>query len=77
MLNDPENVQLHTDAALQIGLERIEAHPTSANAAYSLGRTYSLLGRDDEAIAQLERAHQLKPTSKKFKKAYLRAKHNR
>jgi tetratricopeptide repeat protein len=74
LLGDTANAEKHLRECLRIGLDRIAEHPDGANAAYSLGRTYELVGRDDEALEQFERAHSLKPTSKKFKKAYLRAK---
>ncbi len=76
-MSDEAEAEKHAEAALRIGMRRIAEHPDSANAAYSLGRTYSLLGREDESFLQLERAFKLKPTSKGFKKAYLKAKHNR
>jgi len=74
ILGDEANADKHIQEALDIGLYRIDAYPRSANAAYSLGKTYRLIGRNDAALIQHKRAHDLKPTRKKFKKAYLKAK---
>ncbi len=74
LMGDTAAAERHLDESLRINLKRIEEHPDSANAAYSLGRTYELMNRDDDALIQFERAHKLKPTFKKYKKAYLRAK---
>lgn len=74
LLGDQANAEHHISEALRIGKRRIEQHPDSSNAAYSLGLTYELLDRNDEALEQFERAYTLNPTSKKFKKAYLKAK---
>lgn len=72
MDNDPKANE-HLKRALRIGRARIEKHPTSANAAYSIAKTYALMDRDAEALVQFKRAFKLKPTTKKFKKAYLKA----
>ncbi len=74
LLGDSVHADEHLEQALEIGLTRVGAYPDSANAAYSLGRTYELMGDNDEALKRFERANKLRPTSKKFKQAYLRAK---
>lgn len=70
MLGELAKADEHLKLALQIGLKRIAEHPDSANAAYSLGKTYTLTGRHAEAFEQYARACKLKPSSKKFRKAY-------
>jgi Tetratricopeptide repeat len=75
LLGDNTNANKHASEALQIGLDRVKAKPDSAAAAYSLGETYKLVGMKTEALEQYKRATQLKPTSKKYRKAYLRLKH--
>ena len=47
-------------------------HPTSNNAAYSLGRTYELLGERPKAYEQFARAYDLK-SSRRNRKAFFRA----
>ncbi len=73
MMGETAKAEAYMRRALRIGLERVEKHPNGANAAYSLGRTYELMGQHEKALEHFERANRLKPTSKKFKKAYLKA----
>lgn len=73
IIGETDKAKEHLDHALRIGRRRIEKHPTSANAAYSLAKTYDLVDKDAAALEQYERAFKLKPTSKKFKKACLKA----
>ena len=74
MMGENTKATEHLQNALRIGRGRIEDHPTSANAAYSLAKTYDLIHKKAAALEQYERAYKLKPTSKKFKKAYLKSK---
>jgi tetratricopeptide (TPR) repeat protein len=67
------NAEAHLQQALHAGLQRVERKPTSASAAYWLGKTYVLLEDQASALAQFERAFALKPTSKKYRKALLKA----
>ena len=73
-LGDEQNAQIHLDKAMHIALGRVKKNPNSASAAYSLGRAYSLMERHGPALEELARAQQLKPSSKKYRKAYHNAK---
>ncbi len=73
MLGDRESAQVHLQDALQITRRRVEEKPDSAPAAYALGKTYTLMGEYGLALEQLSRAYDLRPTSKKYRKAYYRA----
>ncbi len=73
LLGDDESADKHTVLALDIGLERLDRRPDSANAAYSLARTYDLMDRDEDAVEQYRRAHELEPTSGRFRKAFYQA----
>jgi len=44
--------------------------PTSDNAAYSAARTYDLLGRRADALAQYKRAFELNPRSSRNRRGY-------
>lgn len=69
-MGDEETAQKHLDKALHIALGRVKKNQNSASAAYSLGRAYSLMERHGEALEELTRATKLKPSSKKYRKAY-------
>ncbi len=73
LIGDESRADSHLRQALEIGLSRIEDHPTSANAAYSLGKTYELMGEGPKAYEQFARAYARVPSKKKFRKAYFRA----
>ncbi len=75
-LGDNERAQQHIKWALNIALHRVEKHPDSASAAYSLGKTYSLMANRGRALEEMSRAFTLRPHSKKYRKAYYRAKGN-
>jgi len=72
LLGDTANADKHLAEALRYALRRASRSPDDAAAAYSLGRTYEMLGRYDAALEQHERAYRLKPTSRKYRKAYYR-----
>jgi tetratricopeptide (TPR) repeat protein len=63
----------HLQQALHAARQRVRRKPTSASAAYWLGETYVLLEDYPSTLAQFERAFALKPTSKKYRKALLKA----
>jgi tetratricopeptide (TPR) repeat protein len=63
----------HLQQALHAARQRVRRRPTSASAAYWLGQTYVLLEDYPSALEQFERAFALKPTSKKYRKALLKA----
>ncbi len=69
----PGKAAAHLQQALQAARQRVQRKPTSASAAYWLGKTYVLLEDYPSALAQFERAFALKPTSKKYRKALLKA----
>ncbi len=71
-MGNHKEANTHLKKALRICLSRVEKYPNSANAAYSLGRTYELQGDLKSAFEQFQRACELEPTSKKFRKAYYR-----
>ncbi|MCH8148930.1 MAG: tetratricopeptide repeat protein [Planctomycetes bacterium] len=73
-MGDEETAQKHLENALHIALGRVKKDPNSASAAYSLGRAYSLMERHGPALEELARALKLKPSSKKYRKAYHNAK---
>lgn len=73
-LGDEKRADLALAQALQIAQDRVAAKPDSASAAYALGMTYKLLGRNLEALSELKRAHMLRPTRSKYRKAYWRQK---
>ncbi|MFQ5489527.1 MAG: tetratricopeptide repeat protein [Phycisphaerae bacterium] len=73
MMNDDAKADRHLRKALKLSLKRIKRHPDSAGAAYSLGSTYALLDRPKDALEHYSQAYQLKPTSKKYRKAYYSA----
>lgn len=58
--------------AHEIALERAENKPDSAHWAYWLGKTYRNLENYKAAKTQFEKAFNLKPSSKKYRKAYYR-----
>ena len=64
--------EAHLQQALHAAKQRVQRKPTSASAAYWLGKTYVLLEDYPSAVAQFERAFTLKPTSKKYRKALLK-----
>jgi tetratricopeptide (TPR) repeat protein len=70
LMGDSKNSEFYLQKALQIGLARIKKNPESADALYSLGRTYELMGEKNEVKRLFEKAYKLRPTSKKFRKAY-------
>ena len=72
LLKNRKKADYYLQNALRMGLERIKNHPQSADAAYSLGRTYELMGEEDKVKKLFEKACQLRPTSKKFRKAHYR-----
>ena len=74
LMKDAENADKHLANALQIGLERTAKDPQNPKEAYSLGETYALMGESSLAFKQFERAFKLKPSSKRYRKAYYRAK---
>ncbi len=73
LLGEDESADKHTMQALKIGLKRLDTYPDNAGAAYSLARTYALMDRDEDAVKLYRRAHELEPTSSRFRKAYYRA----
>ncbi|MFQ5590215.1 MAG: tetratricopeptide repeat protein [Phycisphaerae bacterium] len=74
MLGDDSKAREHLRCALRSDLERVNEDASSAAAAYSLGKTYSLMRQYRPAFEQLARAYALKPTSKRYRKAYFSAK---
>lgn len=76
MIGDEKSAQNHLKQALRIGLRRVKRHPASSSAAYSLGKTYSLMQRHEPALQALSKAFKLKPSSRKYRKAYYRASNN-
>ena len=73
MLQDGEEAVRFMNKAVAIGEDRLARHPTSSSAAYSMGRTLELMFNYKEAFEQFQRAVDLKPTSKRYRKAYYRA----
>lgn len=63
----------HLQLALQLARARVEEKPQSARAAYWLGKTYQLMGEDQPAARLFSRAHDLNPTSLKYRKAVHRS----
>ncbi len=59
--------------AHEIARERAEQKPDSAHWAYWLGKTYRNLGNYPAALEQFKKAFELKPSSKKYRKAYYRS----
>jgi tetratricopeptide (TPR) repeat protein len=74
LMKDKENADKHLANALQIGLESAAKDPQNPDEAYSLGKTYILLGEESLAFKEFEKSFKLKPSSKKFRKAYYKAK---
>jgi len=74
LLGDSNKASYHAERALTLGRNRVASHPDSAYAAYSLGLSYALKDQDGEAMQQFERAYRLHPLSKRYRKAYLKAK---
>ncbi len=59
--------------ALSNALAKVKRDPDNPNHAYWLGYVYSEMGNRIKAVESFARAHRLKPTSKKYRKAYLKA----
>ena len=64
----------HAKRAHVIALKRVHEKPASARRAYWLARTYQQLGNSPKALHYYRRAFELKPGSKKYRKAYYRMK---
>ena len=60
----------YAQQAHDIALARATKNPDSARAAYWLGQTYRYLGDNAAARAQFQKAFELRPSSKKYRKAY-------
>lgn len=73
LAGDSVNADAHLAKALEIGVGRILEHSDSASAAYSYGRTLQLAGQAEAAFEQFERAHLMKPTSSRYRRAYYSA----
>ena len=74
LMKDNEKADIHLANALRIGLARTAKDPDNPKEAYSLGKTHALLGEALLALKEFERSFKLKPSSKKFRKAYYNAK---
>ena len=74
LMKDKEKADEHLANALRIGLQRAAKDPENPDEAYSLGKTYTLLGEASLAFKEFERSFKLEPSSKKFRKAYYKAK---
>lgn len=73
-LGKTDKADYHLEKALQIGSNRVKRKPESASAAYWLGKTYSMLNNPAAAAEQYQRASDLNPYSRKYKKALISAK---
>jgi len=69
-LGETDKSREHGLRAQEIALERASEKPDSAHWAYWLGKTYRHLENYQAAMEQFEKAFRLKPTSKKYRKAY-------
>jgi len=69
-LGQPGKSGEHGLSAHKIALQRAEDKPDSAHWAYWLGKTYRNLENYQAASIQFEKAFNLKPSSKKYRKAY-------
>ena len=74
LMKDNENADKHLANALRIGLARTAKDPQNPKEAYSLGKTYALMGEASLAFKEFERAYKLRPSSKRYRKAYYKAK---
>jgi len=72
IIGDTVNSNKYLSQALEIGLSRIKKHPDSANALYSLGKTYILKGDIEKARPLFFKAYTIEPTDKAFRKKYYR-----
>ncbi|RME37150.1 MAG: tetratricopeptide repeat protein [Planctomycetota bacterium] len=73
LLGDDERADEHLQTALRLALRRVRKNPHSASSAYALGQTYMMMGDYGRALEHLSRAYRLKPTSKRYRKAYFSA----
>ena len=73
MIGDEKKADYHLDTALQSALEWVRKKPTSGAAAYWLGKTYRLMDDYSSALQQFQRAHELRPTSTKYRKEFHKA----
>ncbi len=73
-INDYQQAEFHQKKALNNALQRVKDKPNSSSAAYWLGKTYLQMGKEQKALVQFQRALDLKPQSKKYKKAVLKTK---
>lgn len=69
-LGSAEKAAKHLDEAYAINAKRLQEHPDSAAAAYSMARTLDLMGRRISAVNQYKRAFDLKPGSSTYRRAY-------
>ncbi len=73
-LGEKKKEYLYLQKALRLLKVRMKRNPKSASVAYSLGKTYQLMGKYDQALKQYRRAYKLKPTIKRYRKAYYKLK---
>ncbi len=67
--NTPQSRE-YAQQAHDIRLARATKNPDSARAEYSLGQTYRYLGDDASAWDQFRKTFELRPSSRKYRKAY-------
>ena len=70
LIDETDKVEKHLAAALHVAQQRVRDNPQSASAKYWLGNTYKQHGEIGEAARLYKQAHEMKPSSSKYRKAY-------